>query len=125
MSRKHDIEYYRIKFLGYIKLKWESPDDDVNYALPPRGPGVYCLEIIWDIWHNDDVRPQDILYVGSSVNLFNRSTAHEIIKNIKLSYPNCYVRFWFKPTDQFKGAEKRLIEKLQPLLNRVRNIKIQ
>lgn len=125
MSEKYNREYYRLKFLAFIRLQWESPDDDENYAIPPKAPGVYCLEIIWDIWHHDDVRPQDILYVGSSSNLFNRSTAHEIIKNIKVSYADCYVRFWFKPTNECKKAEKKLIEKLQPLLNRVRNIKIQ
>lgn len=120
-----DTEFYRRKFLGYIKTSWLSPDDDVNYSIPPMGPGVYCLEIFWDIWHHADKRPQDIIYVGSSSNLYNRSTAHEIIKNIRKSYPDSFVRFWFKPTAHFKRAEKRLIEKLQPLLNRVRNINVQ
>lgn len=82
---------------------------------PPSEPGVYCVAIF-----NSNTRTTQIVYVGSSKNIFKRvmNPGHHYRKlnnDISDFHINIYVKF--KVCENYRELEKRLIKRLRPVYN--------
>ena len=102
-------------FLLYIN-DWFTPNTyDKNYMNPPERCGVYLLVNP----HLDLLkRTSDpiIIYVGSTKNLHERYAHHEIIRSFADN--NIYIQFYFKECASYIETEKKLINIIQPKLNK-------
>ena len=90
----------------YLKDSWYTPNTyDRNFAYPSKKEGVYVI-----------VEPTlGILYVGSSINLWQRYNRHEVLRLLNATYG--YVQFYFTECTNSKEFEKHLIKTLQPKYN--------
>lgn len=117
------IDQLRKDFLITVLKEWNTPDTyDKQYLEVPKTAGVYCIVVKYD----PDERPvrKEILYIGCSGNLRRRWNGHEVIRNIRTSYPSASIQFYFKIVErEYEEEEAMLITVYQPLLNRVRKFK--
>lgn len=118
------IRKERIIFLYSGKEKifkeqdWHTPNTyDGNYKAVPSCCGVYLLAIFQ--LFSPGIPKGQIVYVGSSKNLAKRYNNHEVIR--KLEEKDHYVRFYFKPCENFIEEEKSLIKSIRPKFNIIHN----
>ena len=98
-------------YIEYNFKNWESTSR-YSYSEPPQNPGVYVFakpEII------DGKTKHQILYIGSTKNIFKRYAGHEKRSIIKKN--EGFYRFYFMECDDYIQKEKELIKKLQPKYN--------
>lgn len=96
---------------------WKTPNTyDNNFMMPPNLPGVYLL-VVPTFFINDFSRIDwSIKYVGSSINLKQRFSRHEVKRH--LENQDLTVHFYFKITENFRDIEKQLIKSIQPQYNK-------
>lgn len=107
------------KFLKHIQEHWYCPNwhgPAKTYKALSNNSGVYIFTHI-----NLDDKTEEIVYVGSTTQLFNRYKSHHIPEKIVslkrfASVPRMY--FIEMPTG-FYDYEMKLIRKLKPLLNKL------
>lgn len=121
MSKAKDL--LRKEFMQVVLQEWNTPDTyDATYKAPPKAAGIYCIIVTFEPDYFSHI---ELLYIGCSANLSRRESNHEVIRNIKASYPSAHMQFYFKEIKKdFEQVEQALITEYQPLLNRVRKFKI-
>jgi excinuclease UvrABC nuclease subunit len=88
-----------------------------NFKPTPNKSGVYLL-VFTPLKLPGEKLEHEILYVGSSYNLKQRSTSHEVVRILsKFSEFKFNVRFYFKETDNYLEEEKKLIGIINPQFN--------
>ena len=109
----------RQRFLKFILTRWKTPDTyDSNYHKLVRRPGVYIITRIKSI---NEIHEEEIVYVGSSLNLYVRCNCHTVQRDIYSEESTWYSRLFFKEMDTgFFDFEVKLIRKLQPQYNKNR-----
>ena len=112
----------QVEIFTFKTSNWRTPNTmDVNYKDVPCGSGVYMItktHLVGGDIHND------VLYVGSSMDLFNRYKSHGTLNKLKRKYErfdppnNVIVRFFFMECNNILEVEKSLIYALQPKYNK-------
>lgn len=104
ISRRFDLS--NLDCLEYMDLP-SVPVKAWGY-IPPT-PGVYFFYC-----HT----PQQLLYIGESVNMRERWSAHNVHQNPKgSSFALEFCRIGWIETDHHKSVERELIKRFQPILN--------
>lgn len=94
---------------------WKTPNTyNKNYGTPSNEPGVYLL-VKTDLNEVNKEVVHEILYVGSSTNLYNRFKKHEVLRVLKKTHE--YIQFYFIHTKDYAELEKKLIKDIQPKHN--------
>lgn len=95
--------------------EWKTPNTyDINFGYPPEESGVYLLVHTVANYEKRKVEYK-ILYVGSSKNLFDRESKHEVLRILRMTYN--YIRFYWRTYDNYYEEEKRLIGLIKPKYN--------
>jgi excinuclease UvrABC nuclease subunit len=95
--------------------QWLTPNTyDKNFSFPDNSSGVYLLVNTILSYTNKKVK-REILYVGSSSNLIERYSKHEVMRVLKKTHD--YIQFFFVKTENYKEIEKSLIKQIQPKHN--------
>jgi excinuclease UvrABC nuclease subunit len=100
-----------------VLLKFKTPNTyGENFSKVPKKPGIYFYATPYYI--EDDKYKNEffyrIIYIGSSKNLYNRYSSHEVgrvLKNL------CNIQFYFEETLDYKEFEKKLINHIKPICN--------
>lgn len=104
-----------IKKVDLIKFKTPNTWGE-NYFSVPKKSGVYfyttCYNYGFESLFGNEY--DKILYIGSSLNLYNRYSNHEIGRHLKRL---CNVTFYFYETENFYEMEKYLIDYYKPICN--------
>lgn len=100
----------------FKEREWFAPNTySSNFKTPPHSSGVYLL-IKPTVFRGRDKRIEyQILYVGSSKNLYKRYSNHETLRVLKQLYG--YVQFYFLEDENHLETEKELIKQIQPPFN--------
>ncbi len=86
----------------------------------PKVSGVYIFETLKQIDNGEyPIFEQIILYVGSSKSIHGRYARNPIISMMRKIYDPFY--FHYKPCENYKEEEIRLIKAFKPLLNSQHN----
>jgi excinuclease UvrABC nuclease subunit len=96
--------------------EWYTPNTyNRNYSSVPKSGGVYL--IVSHIYHFGLIPSgeYEILYVGSSKNLYNRYSSHNLLRELKEKY--IYIHFYFYECDNHYEIEKKLIKRIKPKYN--------
>lgn len=87
---------------------WQThPNDDI-----PKCGGVYALLIMSRL-----SEIYEVLYVGSSKNLKQRISSHELLINHRKGTSSTKYKICFIPIENYREYEKAAIRKYQPLAN--------
>ena len=115
------------KEIKFKPCEWLTPNTyGNNYSQPPQLPGVYVISV-FKFNLKTHLEFFEILYIGSSKNLYNRWNHHSILDKIRDQvYSNrktqpIYLEhcgFYFLESDDFKNLEARLIQKYKPPFNK-------
>ena len=100
----------------FVEPCWYTPNTySRNYREVPNSPGVYLL-----VFRYKDIRRGNffykIMYVGSSKNLNQRYSRHEVLRVLNTVY-NGNIAFYFKPTPNYIEVEKNLIRLTEARFN--------
>jgi excinuclease UvrABC nuclease subunit len=96
----------------FNEKEWLTPNTySENYSSVPPRPGVYLL-----VNTGIDMR-HEVLYVGSSKNLKQRSGKHPVLRTLQEMYNGLGVRFYFKEEQDYISVEKQLIQQTQARFN--------
>lgn len=99
----------------FYPSEWKTPNTyDTNFSYPPQKPGVYL--IVYPTIGKKNKMEYEMLYAGSSSNLQQRYSSHEVLRRIRSEYD--YFQFYFIEHEQYRQIEKRLIKATQPKYNR-------
>ena len=95
--------------------EWHTPNTyDTNFKYPPEAPGVYLFYAFKTF--QDIGRDGEIVYIGSSKNLAQRKSRHEVLRMLERHYR--YIQFYFREIDtDYKDIEKTLIQVVKPKYN--------
>jgi len=110
------INYSENKKPFFMKGKWKCANTyDANYKEAPNYPGIY---FIVEIKYNfDNKYTANLVYIGSSSNLYNRYRTHNIIAKIK-SNDNIHQFFFLELKTRYFDVENRFINLYKPLYNK-------
>lgn len=108
----HDL--LRKRWLSFIRDKWYCKNTyDRNYKDVGNFSAVYFF-----VAFNWRTNESDIVYIGSTSNLFLRYKSHGAHNKIA-SLKDNYSVFYFKPMEKgYYDYERKLITKLKPLFNK-------
>jgi len=109
-----------MKEFVFNNLEWATPNSyDSNYKRVPNKSGVYLIVVFNYEFGLIPTGEFEILYVGSSKNLYNRYSSHPIISKLKKKY-YC-LQFYFMECDNFRVKEIDLIKSIRPKYNKQHN----
>lgn len=97
-------------------MKFKTPNTYAeNYSKIPKSSGIYffCTPFYEDgILFGYD--KEQIIYIGSSKNLYNRYSSHSLKKQLRKSTK---ISFYFFETENYKQIEIELIKEIKPIFN--------
>jgi len=113
MKKNKDSEFlFYSNCFKIIEKEWHTENTYNDNFLPtPSKKGVY---LIVGVVFTPELR-KEIIYIGSSSNLKQRSKNHEVIKSNHSLYD--HIQFYFKECSNILDFEKYLIKKVQPKYN--------
>jgi len=108
-----DPALLRKRFLHFVEDRWFCLNTyDTNYKALPQRAGVYFF-VDFDLTK----RLFDIVYVGSSTNLFLRYKSHKIPMKIQSKVGHASVLYFIEMDAGFYDKEIKMIKKLRPKFN--------
>lgn len=84
--------------------------------MPPQESGVYCIK-----FYEYFSQTSNVVYVGSSTNLFARYKSHELFKKLRQRNDGLYSFYWKEVKHAWYDTEISLIKKLRPKYNKQHN----
>lgn len=103
------------KKIDFNPISWFTPNTyEKNFKEPTSTPGVYVITNSTIDWNNK-TKELNILYVGSTKNLKQRYSRHEVLRVLREVYDFC--QFFFIEHSDYLALEKELIVKYQPKFN--------
>jgi len=105
--RTFDLKFLRGRFLNYIEKNWELNNHNLQ-----KTSCVYVM-VSYDCMG----RNGDIVYVGSTTNIYARYKSHKVPAKIQAT-GNLNLMYYMPMTRGFYDYEIKLIRRLKPLFNR-------
>ena len=95
-----------------FRSDWNTENTyDTIFKPTPKKSGVYLI-----VANTFYPFKREIIYIGSSKNLYIRSKGHEVIKKHKVKYD--HIQFYFKECEDYIEKEIDLIKSVQPKINK-------
>jgi excinuclease UvrABC nuclease subunit len=112
---KDQIEFLINEISNFSEEIWNTPNTySCNFKQVPKGPGIYMF-VAYKSLFDHSCQPE-VVYIGSSKNLYNRNASHNIKPLAERDYQ--YVRFYFKEIlEGYLPIEIALIKALKPKYN--------
>lgn len=111
-----------VKF-AFMADRFSTPNTyDQCYKPIPEEPGVYLIcdrRVNYDAEKENRIT-QEIVYVGSAINLKKRTDGHELARFLRSTGAD--VTFWFYECEDYKQFEKYLIRFINPKYNKQHKI---
>jgi excinuclease UvrABC nuclease subunit len=97
---------------SFVEKDWKTERTyNTNFSPIPERPGVYLIV------NTDFNFRHEVLYVGSSQNLKQRHSRHEVLRILSEMYDGLGVRFYFREEPDYLSVEKQLIKETQARFN--------
>lgn len=101
----------------FNETDWNTPDTyGNNFKSVPNRSGVYIITRLHYHYGLIPTGEFEILYVGSSGNLYNRYSSHALFCKLKRKFQS--VQFYFRECKNYKEYEIELIKKIKPPYNK-------